>query len=84
MDNMVYTGFRVGFSSFSHELNSFTVYSTDQYWEPQYSSSDLQEFNDLTAVWAELILGMKAELFNNLFTGLKCATKSFSNRNRTR
>ncbi|MDO5971828.1 DUF6048 family protein [Flavivirga aquimarina] len=75
MDNMIYSGFRVGASSFSHDLNSFTVYSTDQYWEPQFSSNDKQEFSSLTAFWAELILGLKAELFNNLYIGLNVQLK---------
>ena len=75
MDNMIYTGFRAGFSTFSHTLNSFSVYSTDQYWEPQFSSTTPQEFNDLTAVWVELIIGLKAELFNNLYLGLNVQLK---------
>ncbi|MGC1204423.1 MAG: DUF6048 family protein [Flavobacteriaceae bacterium] len=75
MDNMIYTGFRIGASTFSQNLNSFTVYTTDQYWEPQFTSNDLKEFNGLTALWVELILGMKVELFNNLFLGLNVQLK---------
>jgi len=70
MDNMIYTGFRVGASAFSQDINSLTVYNTDQYWESQYSSNEVQTFNDLTAFWIELIVGMKVELFNNLYLGL--------------
>lgn len=75
MDNMVFTGFRLGVSSFSQELNSFTTYNTNQYWSPQYTSSDLQEFNGLSAVWGEILLGMKVELFNNLYTGVNVQLK---------
>lgn len=75
MDNMIYTGFRVGASSFSHDLNSFTIYSIDQYWSPQLTSDTKQEFNGLTAFWAEVILGMKAELFNNFYFGLNLQLK---------
>lgn len=75
MDNMIYTGFRIGASTFSQDINSFTVYSTDQYWTPQFSSNELQEFKDLTALWAELILGIKVELFNNLYLGLNAQLK---------
>ncbi|MCL5129102.1 DUF6048 family protein [Algibacter sp. L4_22] len=75
MENMVYTGFRLGFSTFSQELNSFTVYNTNQYWLPQYTSSDLKEFNDLSAVWAEIILGMKIQIFNNLFATVNVQLK---------
>jgi len=75
MDNMIYFGFRVGASTFSHTLNSFTVYHTNQYWEEQFSSTTAEEFSGLTAIWAELILGIKAELFNNLYMGLNVQLK---------
>ncbi|GAA4810574.1 DUF6048 family protein [Litoribaculum gwangyangense] len=75
MDNMIYFGFRVGASSFSHDRNNFTIYSTNQYWEPQFSSTELKEFNGLTAFWAEIMLGMKVELFNNLYLGLNVQLK---------
>lgn len=75
MDNMIYSGFRIGASTFSQNLNSFTIYNTDQYWQPQYTSTDLQEFKDLTAIWVELIIGMKAEVFNNFFIVLNVQLK---------
>ncbi len=75
MDNMIYAGFRVGASTFSHDLNSFTVYSTNQYWTPQFTSNTKQEFTGLTAFWAEIILGLKAEILNNLYLGLNVQLK---------
>lgn len=75
MDNMIYTGFRLGASSFSQTLNSFTIYNTDQYWDEQFSSNTPQEFDGLTAIWLELIIGIKAELFNNLYVGLNLQLK---------
>lgn len=75
MDNMIYTGFRIGASTFNQKLNSYTIYTTDQYWSPQFTSSELKEFNGLTAIWAEIILGVKAELFNNLYLGLNVQLK---------
>ncbi len=75
MDNMVYAGFRVGASTFSHDLNSFNVYSTNQFWAPQLTSEEVQEFSSLTAFWGEFILGMKVELFNNLYMGLNVQLK---------
>lgn len=75
MDNMIYAGFRVGASTFSHDLNSFTVYSTDQYWTPQLTSDTKQEFTGLTAFWAEIMLGLKAEILNNLYLGLNVQLK---------
>lgn len=74
MDNMIYSGFRIGASSFSHDLNKYTIYSTNQYWE-QFSLVEKQEFSDLTAFWVEIILGIKVELFNNLYLGLNAQLK---------
>jgi hypothetical protein len=75
MDNMIYTGFRLGASSFSQTLNSFTIYNTNQYWGDQFSSNTPQKFDKLSAIWLELIIGIKAEVFNNLYIGLNLQLK---------
>lgn len=75
MQNMIYFGFRAGVSTFSQTLNSYTVYNTNQYWPTQFSSGDAIEVDGLTAIWAELIVGIKAELFSNLFLGLNVQIK---------
>ena len=74
MDNMIYSGFRIGASSFSQNLNSYTIYNTNQYYQP-FSSSDLKEFKGLTAIWAEVILGIKAQVLTNLYFGLNVQLK---------
>ena len=76
MQNMIYFGFRVGASTFSQRLNNFTVYNTNQYWQIQASSEDAIKISGLTAFWAEIIIGIKAELFSNLFMGLNLQIKS--------
>ncbi|MBR9914483.1 MAG: hypothetical protein GYB32_06590 [Algicola sp.] len=76
MQNMIYTGFRVGLSSFSQQLNSYTIYNTDQYWNLPSTANPSQEFNGLSAIWAELVIGLKAELFTNLYAGLNIQLKS--------
>jgi len=76
MQNMIYFGFRAGVSSFSQSLDSFTIYNTNQYWPTQFNSEDATEIDGLTAIWAEIIIGIKAELFNNLFLGLNVQIKS--------
>jgi len=75
MENMIYSGFRIGASTFNHTLNNFSVYSQDQYWEPQYTSDTSQDFNGLTALWAELIFGIKAEVLTNLYMGINVQFK---------
>jgi len=75
MENMIYSGFRVGASTFSHTRNSYLVYSQNQYWTPQFSSDEAKDFDGLTAIWAELIFGIKAEVLNNLYFGLNVQFK---------
>lgn len=76
MQNMIYTGFRVGVSSFSQTRNSITIYNTDQFWESPFTDSTAEKFDGLTAIWAELIVGLKAELFTNFYAGLNLQIKS--------
>jgi hypothetical protein len=75
MENMIYSGFRIGASSFSQKRNSFTVYNTDQYWNGQFTSHATEEFNGLTALWAELIFGIKAQVISNIYIGLNVQLK---------
>ena len=75
MENMLYGGFRVGASTFSQTLNSYGVYSQNQYWTPQFTSSEGEEFSGLSAIWGEFIIGIKAEVLNNLYVGLNAQFK---------
>jgi hypothetical protein len=76
MQNMIFTGFRVGVSSFSQTLNSFTVYNTDQYWNNPATANPGTEIKGLSGIWVELIIGLKAELLPNLYGGLNVQLKS--------
>ncbi|MBQ0769908.1 MAG: hypothetical protein KBT58_11490 [Bizionia sp.] len=75
MENMIYSGFRVGASTFSQQRNSYTVYSTDQFWAPQFTSDEIEKVSGLSSIWAELILGLKAEVLSNLFVGVQAQLK---------
>ncbi len=74
MENMIYSGFRAGFGTFSQTINSYTIYNTNQTY-PQTVITDSQKLSGLTAVWAEIILGIKAETLNNLYVGLNVQLK---------
>ena len=74
MDNMIYGGLRVGGSTFKQTRNSFTTYQTNHYWEP-FTSNNSVEFSGLTAIWTEIIVGIKAEILNNLYMGLNIQFK---------
>ena len=75
MNNMIYSGFRTGFSTFSQTRNSYTIYNQDQFWQPQFTNTEAEEFSGLSATWLELIIGIKAEVFNNLFIGINAQLK---------
>ena len=68
MENMIYVGMRYGVSSFSQTRNSYKIYdSTNYYGETIITSGE--KFSGLNASWIEVIGGVKAELFNNLYLG---------------
>ncbi len=75
MDNLIYGGLRVGLSSFKQQLNGFTIYNTDQYWVP-FSNPDSIEFSGLSAIWAELVFGIKVEVLNNVYVGFSAQLKN--------
>jgi len=74
MENMIYSGFRVGASAFSQTINSYTIFNTNQDFL-QNTITESIEYNGLTAIWAELIFGIKAEVLNNLYVGLNVQLK---------
>lgn len=69
MENMVFIGLRYGFSTFSQKLNAYRIYNTDNYFGENPLVISNQEFNGLTAQWAEIMLGLKAEVLSNLYVG---------------
>lgn len=76
MENMLFGGLRVGVASFSQDLNSFTIFDVNNlFWNEPFSSDQTVTFNDLTAVWAEMMLGIKVQIATNLFLGLNVQLK---------
>lgn len=69
MENMIYVGLRYGASSFSQTLNSYTIYNSDQYFGETPVVISGQNFDGLSAQWIEVVAGMKAEVFANVFVG---------------
>lgn len=68
MENMIFVGMRVGVGSFSHQLNSYNIYQAGNFYGPNTIISG-QEFNGLSASWIEVVSGLKAEVFSNLYVG---------------
>jgi hypothetical protein len=73
MDNEIFLGFRYGLSTFSQTLNNFTINS--DIILPQQSNTESQKFSSLNANWAELLIGMKVEVYSNIFLGFSFSTK---------
>ncbi|WP_185965579.1 DUF6048 family protein [Flavobacterium zepuense] len=78
MENMIYIGFRYGFSTFSQTLNSYKVYqnssntltdeTTGNYFD-EVTVTPNEKYGSLSAHWVEVVGGIKAEIFNNFFIG---------------
>jgi hypothetical protein len=75
MDNLIFGGLRVGLGSFKQQLNGFTIYQIDQYWDP-LTNPDSTEFSGLSAIWAELVFGLKVEVLNNVYVGFNAQLKN--------
>ncbi len=74
MNNLIYAGLRAGFSSFSQELDSYTIYTTNPLFGDD-TRVDSRDFSGLNATWLELKLGLEVELFNNIYLGINVQLK---------
>lgn len=69
MENIISIGLRYGFSSFNQELNNYKIYNSNPYFGEIPPIASGKKFNGLTASWIEVVAGMKAKVFNNVFMG---------------
>jgi len=67
MENMIVVGLRYGFSTFSQQVNEYTI-NTDPFI-PNRTVPEGAAFDGQTAHWAELVLGIKVEVLHNVFLG---------------
>ena len=66
MQNAIFVGVRYGFATFSQTLESYRIYTSSDYFGPDIIE-DNTETTGLTASWAEVMIGVKVEVLNNLF-----------------
>ncbi len=66
MNNMIYAGFRYGFSTFSQSLDEYAIYGNSQFFGSDVRN-EAMESSGLIANWIELVGGLKVELINNLY-----------------
>lgn len=73
MNNSITIGGRYALASFSQTLNDFRFFQEDRFFSPDgfvLGSADAQEFSDRNATWLEFVVGLKAELFANIYLGM--------------
>ena len=72
MENQLFTGFRLGTSAHKHQLNGYAIRQLNHFWEEElYKPLKIPiEYNNLSAFWFELLVGVKAELLTNLYMGI--------------
>ncbi|WP_051199817.1 DUF6048 family protein [Christiangramia echinicola] len=66
MQNAIFVGVRYGFSTFSQTLDEYRIYTSSDYFGADIRE-DNTEATGLTANWAEVMVGIKVEVLNNLF-----------------
>ncbi|GAA4327089.1 DUF6048 family protein [Christiangramia aestuarii] len=66
MQNAIFVGVRYGFATFSQTLDEYRIYTSSDYFGPDFREDDT-ETTGLTASWAEVMIGIKVEVLNNLF-----------------
>ncbi len=76
MENIISIGLRYGLSSFSQELNGYKIYNPHPYWGESSLIPANKQFNGLSASWLEVVTGMKAKMFNNVFVGFSVQLKT--------
>ena len=69
MENMIYVGLRYGVSSFSQTLNSYEIYNPHPYFGEAPVVVPAEKFSGLSAQWLEVVAGVKAKVFNNVYVG---------------
>ena len=69
MNNEIYVGFRFATSKFKSEISEYIIYNKDRFWSQDPIFDNIIN-KGLNANWVELIIGINAELLNNLFVGL--------------
>ena len=69
MENIISIGLRYGFSTFNQQLNTYRIYNSNPYFGETPSLTSGEKYNGLTASWIEVVAGMKAKVFNNVFVG---------------
>ena len=69
MENIISIGMRYGFSTFNQQLNSYRIYNSNPYFGETPVIASGKKFDGLSASWIEIVAGVKAKVFDNVFMG---------------
>lgn len=69
MENIISIGLRYGFSTFNQQLNSYRIYNANPYFGETATITSGKKFDGLSASWIEVVAGIKAKVFDNVFMG---------------
>ncbi len=75
MQNSIYVGVRYGFSTFEQTLNDYVIFTGTDYFGENRITEPIT-VDGLNAGWVELVLGLKAEIFNNLYLGVNVSLRN--------
>ncbi|WP_435414897.1 DUF6048 family protein [Polaribacter aestuariivivens] len=78
MNNEIFVGYRYGFSLFEQTLNSYTPNTSNANFGnyfPLSPTTTPQTTTGLNAHWSELMVGVKAETFKNIFVSFSVSYK---------
>jgi hypothetical protein len=75
MQNLIYIGVRYGFANYSQNLQSYRIYTTDDYFPSDMREVDAS-FSNLTASWIELQAGLRVNIFGNFYLGAHVQLKN--------
>ncbi len=78
MENMIYLGMRYGVATFSQTLEKYRIYDRNIYFPEQWVTTN-QKQSGLSAQWLEIVVGVKAKLFNNFFLGFSARVNRMIN-----
>lgn len=69
--NFVTIGARYAFSTFNQTLNNYRIFNSNRFFSEDFPDliNSGEEFSGRNASWLELVVGFKAELFNNIYGG---------------
>lgn len=74
MSNLITIGGRYSFATFSQTLNEYQVFNGNRLFNPDDFLPGVgetpEEFSGLSASWLEFVMGVKAELFANIYLGI--------------